>query len=188
MRVTALSAWPWLAHQVSCPIHATIALFRPAFASPSGVTPLSWPHELTRWLILLKARRQGCPLRLVVSARFQVLFHSPRRGSFHLSLTVLLHYRSSGVFSLGWWSTQFPTVLACTVVLRIPRCLTMPTGLSPLWPRFPTGSASSSAVRSYNPNLQAGWFGLLRFRSPLLAESSLFLGVLRCFSSPGSLP
>ena len=31
-------------------------------------------------------------------------------------------------------------------------------------------------------------FGLLPFRSPLLRESSLFLGVLRCFSSPGALP
>gem|GEM_PF-4222006 len=30
--------------------------------------------------------------------------------------------------------------------------------------------------------------GLVRFRSPLLAESFPFLGVLRCFSSPGSLP
>ena len=29
-------------------------------------------------------------------------------------------------------------------------------------------------------------FGLLPFRSPLLRESSLFLGVLRCFSSPGA--
>jgi hypothetical protein len=41
--------------------------------------------------------------------------------------------------------------------------------------------------RSYNPNRHVGWFGLFRFRSPLLAESSLFLGLLRCFSSPGSL-
>jgi hypothetical protein len=31
-------------------------------------------------------------------------------------------------------------------------------------------------------------FGLLPVRSPLLRESSLFLGVLRCFSSPGALP
>ena len=34
------------------------------------------------------------------------------------------------------------------------------------------------------------WFGLFRFRSPLLSESLsyfLFLRVLRCFSSPGSL-
>ena len=28
------------------------------------------------------------------------LFHSPHRGSFHLSLTVLVHYRSKKVFSL----------------------------------------------------------------------------------------
>jgi len=30
-----------------------------------------------------------------------VLFHSPHRGSFHLSLTVLVHYRSEVIFSLG---------------------------------------------------------------------------------------
>ena len=33
-------------------------------------------------------------LLLLVRTRFQVLFHSPRRGSFRLSLTVLVHYRS----------------------------------------------------------------------------------------------
>ena len=31
---------------------------------------------------------------------------SPLRGAFHLSLTVLVHYRSLYLFSLGWWSTQ----------------------------------------------------------------------------------
>ena len=30
----------------------------------------------------------------------------PSRGSFHLSLTVLVHYRSPRVFSLGRWSSQ----------------------------------------------------------------------------------
>ena len=33
-------------------------------------------------------------LRLLVSTWFQDLFHSPQRGSFHHSLTVLIHYRS----------------------------------------------------------------------------------------------
>ena len=33
-------------------------------------------------------------LCLLVSQWFQVLFHSPRRGTFHFSLTVLVHYRS----------------------------------------------------------------------------------------------
>ena len=57
-------------------------------------------------------------LRLVVGLRFQVLFHSPHWGAFHLSLTVLVHYRSSNVFSLGKWTSRFPTGLACPVVLR----------------------------------------------------------------------
>lgn len=48
-------------------------------------------------------------LRPVVSTRFQVLFHSPQRGSFHLSFTVLVHYRLSNVFSLGRWPSQIPT-------------------------------------------------------------------------------
>ena len=96
------------------------ALFRLAFASPPTVPVLSLPQKLTRWLILLKARRQTCVLRPVVSTRFQSLFHSPRRGSFHLSLTVLVRYRSSSVFRLGQWTARFPTELACSVVLRIP--------------------------------------------------------------------
>src|SRR5439155_430286 len=49
-------------------------------------------------------------------------------------------------------------------------CLTTPAGH---WP-----------VRRYLPY----GFGLFPVRSPLLREWSLFLGVLRCFSSPGSLP
>jgi hypothetical protein len=34
---------------------------------------------------------------------------SPSRGTFHLSLTVLVRYRSLNVFSLGEWSPQLPT-------------------------------------------------------------------------------
>ena len=36
----------------------------------------------------------GIALPLLVGIRFQELFHSPHRGAFHLSLTVLVHYRS----------------------------------------------------------------------------------------------
>ena len=39
-------------------------------------------------------------LQLIVSVRFQILFHPPHRGAFHLSLTVLVRYRSLLVFSL----------------------------------------------------------------------------------------
>src|ERR1700758_1581557 len=34
---------------------------------------------------------------------------SPSRGTFHLSLTVLVRYRSLSVLSLGGWSPQLPT-------------------------------------------------------------------------------
>ena len=43
-----------------------------------------------------KARRRTAVLRQLVNGRFQVLFHSPVRGPFHLSLTVLVLYRSFG--------------------------------------------------------------------------------------------
>ena len=48
-------------------------------------------------------------LPLLVGTRFQVLFHSPYRSSFHLSLTVLCAIGHRGVFSLGRWSSQLPT-------------------------------------------------------------------------------
>jgi hypothetical protein len=43
--------------------------------------------------------------------------------------------------------------------------------------------------RPHNPKRRIVWFRLVRVRSPLLAESLrfLFLRLLRCFSSPGSL-
>jgi hypothetical protein len=125
-----------------------------------------------------------------VSRRFQVLFHSPHRGSFHLSLTVLVRYRSTKVFSLGGWTPQLPTGLACPVVLRIPACLSRlrlqdyhPVSLA--FPE-PFGSARLALCRSYNPDSRSCRFGLFHFRSPLLAELFLFLRVLRCFTSPGS--
>ena len=50
----------------------------------------------------------------------------------------------------------------------------------------PSRPVTHSPALPYNPALRAERFRLLPFRSPLLRESSLFLWVLRCFSSPGS--
>ena len=85
----------------------------------------------------------------------------------------------SGVFSLGGWSPHIqtgfhvsrPTHLSSMYAFHI-------RGYHPLWPLFPKRSVK---------HIKA--FGLIRFRSPLLTESLrfLFLRVLRCFSSPGSL-
>ena len=57
---------------------------------------LTLPAKATRRFIMQKARRHSCELRPLVGAWFQELFHSSVRSAFHLSLTVLVRYRSLG--------------------------------------------------------------------------------------------
>jgi hypothetical protein len=176
------------------------ALFGLAFATAPPVTGLTSPQRVTRRLILQKARRQafrrppqgptGIALRLVVGARFQVLFHSPNRGTFHLSLTVLVHYRSPRVFSLGKWASLLPTGLACPVVLKVSdgSLATFAYGAFTLCggpfqypsasgqichslgpPTRPLSRLTTPAVQRCRPFPHDG-FGLFPFRSPLLRE------------------
>ena len=72
------------------------ALLRLAFATAPSLKDLTSPVKVTRRLIMQKARRHRAEARLrpLVSVWFQDLFHSLIQGSFHLSLTVLVHYRS----------------------------------------------------------------------------------------------
>jgi hypothetical protein len=109
---------------------------------------------------------------------------------------------------LGGGPPRFPRPSTWTAVLRsspADRQLS-PTGLSPppagrsrplrLAAGFvqlrggspgPPGLASNPHAATAGALARHG-FGLLPVRSPLLREYSLFLGVLRCFSSPGALP
>ena len=58
---------------------------------------LTLPEKVTRRFIMQKARRHSIKLlRPLVGAWFQGLFHSSVRSAFHLSFTVLVHYRSLG--------------------------------------------------------------------------------------------
>ena len=160
----------------------------------SGLTS---PHTTTRWLILQKARRHPIKrLRPAGSTWFQDLFHSPSRGSFHRSLTVLVHYRSLAVFSLGMWSSLLPTgfrvsggthvhdasYIPCQLRVSHPLRTALPIPFAyrylPMWELRntppsdvqPPCSSGSCLIRCHG-------FGLLPVRSPLLRESSLFLGV-----------
>ena len=117
----------------------------------------------------------------------------PSRGAFHLSLTVLVHYRSSKVFSLGGWSPQLPTgfLVSRGTQAQDGSLSFLPTGLSPamvarsrdlrLRSRFVTPWVCGS---SPSPGLQPPWrigppsvkrqrFRLIPVRSPLLGESRL---------------
>jgi hypothetical protein len=97
---------------------------------------------------------------------------------------------------------SFPRDFTCPAVLR--NLSTEPDGCRLqdchlLWFPVPGDSTNdpvcdSAALRPnrpYNPREQAPWFGLVRVRSPLLAESLtcfLFLQVLRWFTSLRCLP
>jgi|BioPla2DNA2_1021312.scaffolds.fasta_scaffold30454_1 hypothetical protein len=147
-----------------------------------------------------KARRRGkpkkAPLRPLVDARFQVLFHSPTRGASHLSLTVLVHYRSSAVFSLPGWAPGIQAGLHVTRPTQgtdgRKRTLAR-KGVSPATPRLsstlpvrdktdhksdPTTPRGPKAARfRLHPRSLATTGGIDNF--------FLLLRVLRCFSSPG---
>src|ERR1700712_4666575 len=72
------------------------ALFRLAFATatPHGLTS---PRSITRRLILQKARHhQSKPALTACRHTVSGTISLPSRGTFHLSLTVLVRYRSSG--------------------------------------------------------------------------------------------
>ena len=53
-----------------------------------------YTKSLTHYTKGTPSLRTNLELRLFVGVRFQDLFHSPCRGAFHLSLTVLVRYRS----------------------------------------------------------------------------------------------
>ena len=130
-------------------------------------------------------------LRLLVGTRFQVLLF-PSRGASHLSLTVLVHYRSHGVFSLREWS---PQIHAEFLGLRITReqfktgQLISSTGLSPSMDhlsreiRLSFGMVTGLRVLHPGKNcpttpgghrckaVASRRFRLFPFRSPLLRES-----------------
>lgn len=170
--------------------------------------------KITRRLILQKAHRHlpyprgYFRLRLLVGTRVQV-FSLPARGAFHLSLSVLFLYRSPAVFSLGPWSALFQPEFHVLRPTRVPRTeslsafaygaftlcgvLSQYTSTSGSFFHFPRDLRTSPS-RTHNSRaattavLTPHGFRLLPFRSPLLGESLrfLFLGLLRCFTSPGS--
>ena len=96
---TRASTWPWIDHSVSGLRPATRAPYSDSLSLRLHLVGLTLLLNVTRRLIMQKARRRTeriIVLRLLVNIRFQGLFHSPLRGAFHLSLAVLVHYRSPG--------------------------------------------------------------------------------------------
>jgi len=121
--VTDAAAWPWVAHTVSGLLLATIALFTLGFPWAPAVSALTRPLTVTRRVILQKARdhrgvKDTLRLSLHGCGRFQALFHSPRRGAFHRSLTVLCAIGQRAYIALEGGPPRFPPGSSCPAVLR----------------------------------------------------------------------
>ena len=153
--------------------------------------------------------RGAIGLRQLVGTWFQVLFHSPSRGSFHLSLALLYAIGRPVVLSLTGWSPQIHTgfhVSGATWdphgspgIFRLRDCHPLRWAFPCPSPRHRIGNSlglSRSPCESHYTDAATAWtlarrrFGLVSVRSPLLRESNFFpfLQVLRCFSSLRSRP
>ena len=154
-------------------------LFRFAFASASGLYPLTSHHIVTRRPVLQKVRdhtlnRALSACKLTVSGSLSL----PSRGSFHLSLTVLFAIGHMVVFSLWGWSPFLPSRFL--VSRRTPDSTRSfkisSTGMSPslLYLSRYFDYPSRYYIVVLTPKTLCLRFGLFRFRSPLLSESLLF--------------
>ncbi len=203
-------------HGFGCYYMQLYALFRLAFASTLDHKPFVLLHTVSRWLIMQKARGQAVladtALPLIVSVWFQVLFHSPLGVLFTFPSRYWFTIGHRVVLSLRRWSSQihagFPVSRgtwdhtqeagapfvygaitlygsACPAdstrrpVCNFPRATHSPDGVS----RNPARTTDASLY------IRTVWAGSLSLAATNeVAICFLFLGVLRCFSSPGWLP
>jgi len=140
------------------------------------------------------ASDSGIVLRLVAGKRFQILFHYPHRVTFHLSLTVLVHYRSAT--HIQPWKVVLPD---SSNISRVSEYLGIRHGSSKVFAygtitlycpvfqpilltsEFVTSAGASRNVWSRTPQHHisnaVSWhsygLGCFPFRSPLLGESRL---------------
>ncbi len=109
--ITRASPWPWVDHPVSGLRPATWRPLRTRFRCGSGCASLNLATDRNSPAHTPKGTRSpargqaptGC--RRTVSGTISL----PSPGCFSPFPRGTMRYRSPGVFSLGWWSTQLPT-------------------------------------------------------------------------------
>ena len=142
---------------------------------------LTSPVNATRRTVLQKVRGRGSPLPLFVNTRFQVLFHSPPGVLFTFPSQYCPLSVTESYLALGGGPPDFPQGSTCLAVLWILLASVgfHVRGFHSLWPAFPKPFCypSSCFLQSVTP-WASPWFGLFRFRSPLLSES-IFLSLPR---------
>jgi hypothetical protein len=101
------SSWPWVDHRVSGLVHDTYRPIQARFHYGSGYYSLSLSRRTANSMVRSPISTQS-PRRAPTPCKQRIsdTISSPSRGAFHLSLAVLVHYRSLNLFSLGKWSSQ----------------------------------------------------------------------------------
>ena len=193
-RVTGGSAWPWIDHPASGPPRPTRRALRTRFrfGYANRLNLAGQGDSQTHYAKGTQSPPKG--LLQFGGAWVQVLFHSPLRGSFHLSLTVLVRYRSAA--SVQPWRVGPPDSGGVSRVppylgYRWDRDRASPTGLSPSMAPLSSGSGSRLLLRVPAPQpRRAGppvWaWSAFAHRYSRNRSFFLFLRLLRCFTSPGS--
>ena len=107
---TSTSTCSWIGHTVSGLLHTTIRAVHTRFPFAYGTEYLKLaaynnsPDHSTKG-----TRSHFNVLSLLVSTRFQVLFHSPPGVLFTFPSRYCFSIGHQVVFRLGWWSTRLPT-------------------------------------------------------------------------------
>ena len=130
-----------------------------------------------------------------VGTRFQVCFTPLAAVLFAFPSRYLFAIGRHRVFRLGGWAPRIRTGFHVSRPTWDPTRPQPPfrvRGFHPLWPDFPDRSAMELDATSWsrNPGKHAFRFGLIRFRSPLLAESLLMSSPpgTEMFHFPGCRP
>ena len=187
-----------------------IALFRLAFASARSTLNLAKHQQLAgplckKYAVTNLERSAPTACKRMVSGTISL----PLRGTFHLSLTVLVRYRSPLVFSLAGWSPRIQSGFHVSGFTQVPTRESHEFRLrayNPLRTDFPDCSATRAFCNSpaalwddhvgpTTPNTQrpqafthSVWAVPLSLATTQGIETFfLFLRVLRCVISPGSL-
>ena len=177
-RVTGGSAWPWIDHPASGlpPPTWTRCSHSPSLRLRHGLGLAGEGNPQTHYAKGTQSPRRaptGC--RRMISGSVSL----PWKGFFspfpHGTCSLSVDGRYS---ALEGGPPGFGRSFTCSALLRIPVGCAWGFrrwGCHPLRPDFPDGPAIRRATmaRSYNPAGHVPRFGLLRVRSPLLAESRL---------------
>src|SRR5215470_15291483 len=141
---------------------ATRRTIRTRFRSGYATEWLNLRPTITRRFILQKARRHPSEERLrpFVGALVSGSISLPFRGSFRLSLTVLVHYRWQNVFSLRRWSSQIPArfLVSRGTWGQVSAVSPVPTGLSPSMAGLSRPLRSNSYRRTLPPHNPGGTY------------------------------